>query len=68
MIHYTPLSYEEVFEEEEDESTRWITVDQATLKVVKNNELSAYEIIQMVSTDPNDYMKNHFQPGSKIYF
>ncbi len=68
MIHYTPLSYEEVFEEEEDESTRWITVDQATLKVVKNNELSAYEIIQMVSTDPNDYMKNHLQPGSKIYF
>lgn len=36
MIHYTPLTYEEIFEEEENEQIQWVSMKHAMVKVRKS--------------------------------
>ncbi|WP_188205859.1 YlzJ-like family protein [Alkalibacillus aidingensis] len=68
MIIYTPLHEEEIFEEEENhEDFRWVSVDHATVKLKKTDEINGYEIVQMTSTNPADYLKKHLEPGSIYY-
>ncbi|WP_027963245.1 YlzJ-like family protein [Halalkalibacillus halophilus] len=66
MILYTPLSEEEIFEEEITESS-WVQVDQASVKLYKDQSANAFVIEQIASTNPNDYLKNHLQPGTIYY-
>ena len=67
MIHYTPLTYEEIFEEEENEQIQWVSMKHAMVKVRKKADLSGYEIDQMISTVPNDYLNQQLMPGSNFY-
>lgn len=68
MILYTPLHEQEIFyNEDENESFQWVTVNSATLKLKRDEELGGYQIVHMVSTNPTDYLNKNIQPGSIIY-
>ncbi|MBR7552946.1 YlzJ-like family protein [Allobacillus sp. GCM10007491] len=67
MIHYTPLTYEEIFEEEKNEQTQWVSMNHMMVRVRKKADLSGYEIDQMISTDPNDYLNQQLMPGTNFY-
>lgn len=61
MIHYTPLFPDEIFEEESDGQLVQLSVDHAMVTMRKLND--GYEIVQLTSTNPNDYLKKHLNPG-----
>jgi hypothetical protein len=66
MILYTPIPLEEIFPEDESEyeKQKWIEVGGRLVKVydLQNGQ---YEIQQLLSTNPNDYLNQQFLPGTK---
>ncbi|MBB6452865.1 hypothetical protein HNQ94_001311 [Salirhabdus euzebyi] len=67
MILYTPLSEHDIFpdEEQEFESHKWYSYQGKMLKL-KDLSDGSYEIVQMASTNPNDYLDQQLCPGNKI--
>ncbi|SET39864.1 YlzJ-like protein [Salinibacillus kushneri] len=67
MILYTPLSEHDIFppDEEEYNQYKWVTVENRVMKVQDLKD-GTYEILQTLSTDPNDYLNNQFTPGTRI--
>ncbi|MCP8616466.1 YlzJ-like family protein [Salirhabdus salicampi] len=67
MILYTPLSEEDIFptEETEYEKHQWVSVDNRYVKVMQVED-GSFEILQVLSTNPNDYMNGNLTPGSRI--
>lgn len=67
MIFYTPLQLEEVFAnpEEVQMERSYISQDGKMFYVDKlpNGE---YQLSQLVSTDPNDYLNANYLPGSPL--
>ncbi|GAA0495963.1 hypothetical protein GCM10008986_23530 [Salinibacillus aidingensis] len=67
MILYTPLSEHDIFppDEEEYSQCKWVTVENRVLKVQDMKD-GSYEILQTMSTDPNDYLNQQYTPGNRI--
>ncbi|UFU01089.1 YlzJ-like family protein [Radiobacillus kanasensis] len=65
MILYTPLSQEDIFPEDQ-KSYLGQEIVQVDGKAVcaKKREDGSYEVIQLLSTNPNDFLVQNFQPGS----
>lgn len=63
MILYTPLSQEEIFPEEETTNRKFISYEGKTL-CVDQLEDGAYSLVQLLSTDPEDYLDPTLSPGS----
>ncbi|MCT1903804.1 YlzJ-like family protein [Oceanobacillus sojae] len=67
MILYTPLSYQEIFPEEQEAGNgiQAIEWQGRTVFVSKNND-GNYQINQLISSNPNDYLNPDFLPGRII--
>lgn len=65
MVLYTPLSYDDIFPSENDE-LQLITFMGKSL-YVKKNEQNQLEVVQLLSTNPNDFLQRQFQPGTIVY-
>lgn len=65
MILYTPLSEEDIYppKPEEFEDRRFITHEGRSL-YVKQDTNGTYQLLQLLSTDPQDFLKETYQPGS----
>lgn len=64
MLLYTPLSYEEIFPGEEDRHQ--LVVYNGRPCYVKKRDDETYELVQLISTDPYDFLRIEFTPGTII--
>lgn len=68
MLLYTPMPMEIVLEGlEKAREYREVEVDGVTMIIEKINDHES-KIVQIISTDPNDYLSSKFQPGINISF
>lgn len=65
MILYTPLCQEDIFPvDHEYFSTHQYISYQGKVLFVEEIEKGSYELLQLVSTDPQDYLNKDFAPGT----
>lgn len=64
MVLYTPLHHDEIFPTEEQ--LYEIVSYQGKPCYVKKGEDGTYELIRLLSTDPQDYLNGNLQPGTII--
>jgi len=62
MIHYTPLSINDIFPQEEDNNQ--LVSYQGRSLYVKRNEQGELQLVQLLSTDPQDFLNTSFTPGT----
>lgn len=62
MVLYTPLSYHEMFPEQM-EGYKYVTYQGRTL-YVKETEHGELQLVQLMSTDPQDYLNTSLTPGT----
>lgn len=62
MVHYTPLSYHDIYQQEAAQHE--IVQYKGKMVSVQKNEQQQYQIMQLISTDPNDYLNKEFTPGN----
>ncbi|WP_194841270.1 YlzJ-like family protein [Salinibacillus xinjiangensis] len=64
---YTPLNEHDIFPTEDDEynNYKWVTINNRVMKVQDMKD-GTYEVLQTISTDPNDYLDEQYSPGAKI--
>lgn len=67
MILYTPLSQDDIFPTTEDvfSNRQCISYAGKTCYVEKNNN-GEFQLIQLLSTDPQDFLNENFTPGTII--
>lgn len=64
MILYTPLSREDIFPADEERHQRkFISYEGKTL-CVEQLENGSYSLVQLLSTNPQDYLDPTLMPGS----
>lgn len=66
MILYTPLAESDIFPNEDNNSNRLVIKHQEKPLYVEKGEDGNYQILQLLSTDPNDFMDPQYQPGSTL--
>ncbi|HLR75805.1 MAG TPA: YlzJ-like family protein [Virgibacillus sp.] len=68
MIMYTPLSETDVFPHEQDEqmARRHFISHGGKMMYVEQTEDGSYELLQLMSTDPQDFLNENYTPGSII--
>lgn len=64
MILYTPLTQEDIFPEENERQLQ--VVDVAGKKVFIDEVEGKPTVVQLVSTNPHDYMDPTLSPGNEI--
>lgn len=65
MILYTPLAESDIFPPSPDDYTNrhCISVD-GKLMIAERTEDGAYKMVQLLSTDPQDYLNQNYAPGT----
>ncbi|MBR3121524.1 MULTISPECIES: YlzJ-like family protein [Oceanobacillus] len=65
MILYTPLAQHDIFPVEQGgfSNVEHIAYDGRMIYAIKTKD-GSYQIQQLVSTDPQDYLRKEFSPGS----
>ncbi len=67
MILYTPLSQGDIFPTKDDGfSKRQCVSYQGRLLYVEEIEKGSFELLQLLSTDPQDFLNTKYSPG-KIF-
>lgn len=65
MILYTPLNQSDIFPmDSEDPIKRQCVSYQGKLLYVEEFEKGSYELLQLLSTDPQDFLNTEFSPGN----
>lgn len=67
MILYTPLSETDVFpvEEENVRKRTFATMNGRTV-YIEQLDNGSYEVLQLLSTDPKDFLDESFMPGTIV--
>jgi len=61
MVLYTPLAIEDIYPEEE---VKYETISyQGKTVLAKQREDNHLQLVQLISTDPDDYLHPSFAPG-----
>lgn len=65
MIHYTPLSEHDIYEDDPKsyEKQRIVSVNGKSMKVYDNDD-GTVQLVQLLSTDPQDYLDQSYIPGN----
>ncbi|WP_163971275.1 YlzJ-like family protein [Oceanobacillus halotolerans] len=66
MILYTPLTQEEVFPNDQESTNRHHITFQGRECYVEETKDGTYQLIQLLSTDPQDFLDENFAPGTVI--
>ncbi|WP_284140007.1 MULTISPECIES: YlzJ-like family protein [unclassified Virgibacillus] len=65
MILYTPLSASEIFPVEEEKfQHRHCVSYQGKMIYVEDNQDGTYQVLQLLSSDPQDFLNDGFSPGT----
>ncbi|HLR66195.1 YlzJ-like family protein [Virgibacillus alimentarius] len=65
MILYTPLSQTDIFPDSNDSfnNRQWVSYHGMELYVEKRKD-GSYQLLQLLSTDPQDFLNSNFTPGT----
>lgn len=65
MIHYTPLSEHDIYEDDPKsyENQRIVSVNGRNMKVNQMDD-GTIQLVQLMSTDPQDYLDERYIPGN----
>ncbi|HLR07983.1 MAG TPA: YlzJ-like family protein [Bacillota bacterium] len=67
MILYTPLASTDIFpHEEKDLANRQCISYEGKSMYVEQNKEGSYQLLQLLSTDPNDFLDARYTPGTII--
>ncbi|GAA0298351.1 hypothetical protein GGQ92_000262 [Gracilibacillus halotolerans] len=66
MILYTPLSQEDIYQSEINHEQYMVITYQDKPCYAEKMSDGNYRLIQLLSTDPNDYLQDCFSPGNII--
>lgn len=65
MILYTPLAHSEVYSSSEDEYKKYHCVTYCgKMCLAEQQQDGSYRLIQLLSTDPQDFLNDQFTPGA----
>ena len=64
MVLYTPMSMDEIYPA--PPSKQRIASYQGKTIIIEQTEHHQEQILQLISTDPNDYLQPNFMPGTVI--
>ncbi|MBB6449252.1 hypothetical protein HNR44_001201 [Geomicrobium halophilum] len=64
MIIYTPLPLSDVLAEDNDIEVKYKETTSGTVKLQKNEE-GAWIVDRLVSSNPNDFLHDDYQPGTR---
>lgn len=67
MILYTVVPQENIFSSEH-ETNKVMTVAMNNVQLVVQQKDDKWEIVQLISSDPNDYLNAQYQPGKQLSF
>ncbi|HLS60212.1 MAG TPA: YlzJ-like family protein [Virgibacillus sp.] len=68
MILYTPLSKSDIYPEDHSEtSKRKSILHEGKLLYVEESEPGSYQLLQLLSTDPQDFLDAKYSPGENIF-
>ncbi len=67
MIHYTPLSEHDIYEDDPKsyEQNQVVSINGRNMKVHDNND-GTVELVQLMSTNPQDFLNNRYIPGNRF--
>ncbi len=65
MIHYTPLSEHDIYEDDPTsyEKQHIVSLNGKSMKVNQMDD-GSYQLVQLLSTDPQDYLDQRYIPGT----
>lgn len=66
MVLYTVLTHDEIFPSEMEMNQ--LVVYNGRQCYVKKHQEDSYELVQLLSTDPNDFLRDDFRPGTIIKY
>ncbi|TCP30276.1 YlzJ-like protein [Scopulibacillus darangshiensis] len=68
MILYTIYPHDVIFDEEEDQAKKkQKTLEMNGVKlIVEETEGDDYKILQLISSDPNHFLDQRYQPGEMV--
>ncbi|WP_186577416.1 YlzJ-like family protein [Aquibacillus kalidii] len=67
MILYTPLSETDIYPVSSDSYTKFQTIEVNGKRLtVEDLQDGSYRIVQLLSTNPHDYLNANFTPGQII--
>ncbi|MFC3040352.1 YlzJ-like family protein [Virgibacillus xinjiangensis] len=67
MIHYTPLSEYDIYPQQAEQFTnKHLLSIQGRSVYAERQQDGSYQVLQLLSTNPQDYMDETFSPGSII--
>ena len=66
MVLYTPLCQSDIFPDDDSHSNRECITYQGKTLYVEENKDGSYELLQLMSTDPQDFLNTSFSPGTKF--
>jgi hypothetical protein len=67
MILYTLVPYENIFPLDAEEFSKHSVVNVNGVQlVVEQNTNMEWTVVQLLSSNPSDYLNNAYQPGAKI--
>ncbi len=67
MILYTVVPQEAIFTSEDDEKTSGdMVVAINNLQLVVRPQEDKWEVIRLISSDPNDYLNDQYRPGQLL--
>lgn len=65
MILYTPLSESDIFPQSNEHLlNRECITYEGKMVIAERNESGSYQMIQLLSTDPQDFLNAKYSPGS----
>lgn len=66
MILYTPLANEDIFPADQGFGNRQVVSYNGKSMYCEKKTDGTYEILQLLSTDPQDFLNQQFSPGTII--
>ncbi|GFZ82982.1 hypothetical protein GCM10010978_24520 [Compostibacillus humi] len=64
---YTPLDYSEIFPPSDEEfANRKYVNHEGKLFVIDKTEEGTYQLVQLISSNPHDYLNNDYLPGTTL--
>ncbi|MBM7644404.1 hypothetical protein JOD45_000597 [Scopulibacillus daqui] len=67
MILHTICPLEDVLEQENKKNDKKLTMEINGVKlIVEESGVNEYEIIQLISSDPQHFLDTRYQPGEKL--
>lgn len=66
MVLYTPLTHSDIFPSEDTQSSRQFVSYQGRTIYVEELQNGSYELLELMSTDPQDFLDSNYLPGTKL--